>query len=68
MLFVASKMLNNETSRKKTKYPYIKSSDIQGLLSDSIVITLICGFFFFSNKHENLSNYLAFHYYKNWFP
>ena len=40
-------MLNNETSRRKTKYAYIKSSDIQGLLSDSIVITLICGFFFF---------------------
>ena len=34
------KMLNNETSRGTTKYVYLKSSNIRGLISDSIVITL----------------------------
>ena len=34
-----------ETSRGTTKYAYLKSSDIRGLISDSIVITLIYGFF-----------------------
>ena len=36
----------NETSRGTTKYAYLKSSDIRGLISDSIVITLVYGFFF----------------------
>ena len=35
----------NETSRGTTKYAYLKSSDIRGLISDSIVITLVYGFF-----------------------
>ena len=35
----------NENSRATTKYAYLKSSDIRGLISHSIVITLICGFF-----------------------
>ena len=36
----------NETSRgTTTKYAYLKSSHIRGLISDSTVITLICGFF-----------------------
>ena len=34
-----------ETSRGTTKYAYLKSSDIRGLISDSTVITLIYGFF-----------------------
>ena len=34
-----------ETSRGTTKYAYLKSSDIRGLISDSIVITFIYGFF-----------------------
>ena len=33
------------TSRGTTKYGYLKSSHIQGLISHYIVITLICGFF-----------------------
>ena len=35
----------NENSRATTKYAYLKSSDIRGPISHSIVITLICGFF-----------------------
>ena len=35
----------NETSRVTTKYAYLKSSNIRGLISDSIVITLVYGFF-----------------------
>ena len=34
-----------ETSRGTTKYAYLKSSDIRGLISDSIVITFIYGYF-----------------------
>ena len=35
-----------ETSRGTTKYAYLKSSDIRGLISHSVVITLIYGSFF----------------------
>ena len=44
-----------ETSRGTTKYAYLKSSDIRGLISDSIVITFIYGFFFVGSGGEGES-------------